>query len=121
MRVVRGRVQEKRVGRGKGSGYGKMSGRGMKGQRRLGGVRLGFEGGQTPMHRRVPKRYVLKKSRFPQGKLLPLNLDKLQLWIDMGRLNPAEVITMKHLNDCGVTGKIKYGVKLLARVRHRHA
>ena len=103
------------MGRGKGSGYGKQSGRGMKGQRRLGGVRLGFEGGQTPLYRRVPKQYELKKTRFP-GDLLPLNLGRLQLWIDTGRLNPSEVITLKQLHDSGIVGKIKTGVKLLGAV-----
>jgi large subunit ribosomal protein L15 len=104
------------VGRGKGSGYGKMSGRGMKGQRRLGGLRVGFEGGQTPLHRRIPKRYVLKKTRFPTVPVQPLNLNRLQLWIDMGRLNPEQTITMKHLYDSGIVGKFQSGVKLLGGV-----
>jgi ribosomal protein L15 len=108
--------QEKRVGRGKGSGYGKNSGRGQKGQRRKGGVRLGFEGGQTPVYRRVPKMYFLRKSRFPSA-LQPLNLGKLQLWLDMGRLDASKTITMKHILDSGIVGKFSTGVKVLARVR----
>lgn len=108
------------MGRGKGSGYGKQGGRGMKGQRRKGGVRLGFEGGQTPLYRRVPKGYSLKKSRFP-GELKPLNLDRLQVWLDTGRLDASAPITMKHLYDSGIVGNIDNGVKLLGRVSARGA
>lgn len=109
--------QKKRVGRGIGSGTGKTAGRGHKGQksRSGGGVRLGFEGGQTPLHKRLPKRGF--RNRFAQ-KLNPLNLDKLQSWIDMGRITVPEdgsPITMKHLYDANVVGKIKHGVKLLGK------
>jgi ribosomal protein L15 len=109
-------VQVERVGRGMGSGVGKTSGRGHKGQRRGGGIRLGFEGGQTPLYRRFPKRHVLVKRRFPD-KLQPLNVGRLQLWIDNGRLDASKPITLKELHDSRIIGKISSGVKLLANVR----
>lgn len=105
---------KKRKGRGPGSGLGKTAGRGHKGQkaRNNGGIRIGFEGGQTPLYRRLPKRGF--KNKFAK-KPEPLNLDKLQKFIAAGRLDPSEVITMKQLYDCGIVGKIKHGVKLLGQ------
>ena len=105
---------KKRKGRGPGSGLGKTAGRGHKGQkaRNNGGIRIGFEGGQTPLYRRLPKRGF--KNKFAR-KLEPLNLDKLQKFIAAGRLDPGETITMKHLYDCGIVGNIKNGVKLLGQ------
>ncbi len=108
--------QLERVGRGPGSGVGKTSGRGHKGQRRGGGIRLGFEGGQTPIYRRFPKRYELQKRRFPD-ELQPLNLGKLQLWVDIGRLDASKPVTLKEISDSGVVGKVQGGVKLLGGVR----
>jgi len=107
---------QRRVGRGPGSGRGKTSGRGHKGQkaRQGGSVRLGFEGGQTPMHRRIPK----KGRSWPNRTVLePLGLTKLQRWIDTGRIDPAEKITMKTLVATGAVGHIQDGVKLLADER----
>eukprot|EP00474_Spongospora_subterranea_P008813 CRZ09271.1 hypothetical protein [Spongospora subterranea] len=103
----------RRLGRGQGSGRGGTSGRGHKGQKARSGasrkIRLGFEGGQTPLAKRLPKRgFTSNKPDFS-----PLNLDKLQEWIKQGRLNPDELITTKMLNDSGVVGKVKHGVKLL--------
>ena len=77
---------------------------------------MGFEGGQTPIYKRFPKRHVLQKRRFP-GELQPLNLGKLQEWIDMGRLDASKPITIKEIADCGVIGKVEGGVKLLGTVR----
>ncbi|KAJ8607372.1 hypothetical protein CTAYLR_010774 [Chrysophaeum taylorii] len=113
--------KRKRVGRGVGSGLGKTAGRGHKGTkaRQGGSVPLGFEGGQTPLHRRLPKLGFTNK---PHAVVLePLNVGRLQLWIDMGRLkvpDPDErgvrMVTMKDLWDSGVTSKrIAQGVKLL--------
>ena len=106
--------QKKRKGRGPGSGLGKTAGRGHKGQkaRANGGIRIGFEGGQTPLYRRLPKRGFRNKfAKKPEQ----LNLDKLEKFIEAGRLNPKETITMKHLYDSGIVGKIKFGVKLLGQ------
>ncbi|KAF0694470.1 Aste57867_14638 [Aphanomyces stellatus] len=106
----------KRLGRGIGSGKGKTCGRGHKGQKaRSGrsGPALGFEGGQTPIYQRVPKRGFNNKWATPMEVL---NVDRLQLFIDMGRLDASQTITMKSLTDCGLltTSRVKHGVKLLA-------
>ena len=100
------------MGRGPGSGRGKTAGRGMKGQnsRSGGGVRLGFEGGQTPFHLRIPKRGPKNPFRKP---LEPLNLNRLQYWISTKRIDPSKPITMKVLQDSGCVSRIKYGIKLL--------
>lgn len=112
----------KRVGRGIGSGKGKTCGRGHKGQKsRAGGsIPLWFEGGQTPLQQRLPK--VGFSNKAHATPLETLNLGKLQLWIDMGRLSIPEpdekglrLITMKDLWEAGCTSKrIEHGVKLLA-------
>ena len=104
--------QKKRVGRGPGSGRGKTAGRGHKGQksRNNGGIRLGFEGGQTPLYRLLPKRGFKNKFARPME---PVNLSKLQDWIAQGRIDPRETITMKHLFDSGLVTRIRHGVKLL--------
>lgn len=106
-------LQARRVGRGIGSGRGKTSGRGHKGQkaRSGGGPKPGFEGGQTPLRLRVPKRGFYNKFRRIYH---PLNLRKLKEWIEIGRIDPSKMITMKDLRDSGVVSrKIKDGVKLL--------
>lgn len=107
--------QGRRIGRGIGSSKGKTSGRGHKGQkaRSGGGPRSGFEGGQTPLRLRVPKRgFHNPFSREYQA----LNLDRLQEWIDAKRLNPESLITMKDLRDSGaVHRRIRDGVKLLGQ------
>ncbi|RHY21838.1 hypothetical protein DYB32_009697 [Aphanomyces invadans] len=108
----------KRLGRGIGSGKGKTCGRGHKGQKaRSGrsGPALGFEGGQTPIYQRVPKRGFNNKWATPMETL---NVDRLQLFIDMGRVDATQTITMKTLVDCGLltTSRVKHGVKLLAKV-----
>ena len=108
--------RSKRLGRGIGSGKGKTSGRGHKGQKaRSGGGSgrgPGFEGGQTPLYQRVPKRGFNNKFATPME---PLNVDKLQLFVDMGRLDTSKTITMKDLVDCGLVkcSRVKHGIKLL--------
>lgn len=107
-------MQRRRVGRGIGSSKGKTAGRGHKGQkaRSGGGPKVGFEGGQTPMRLRVPKRGF--RNRFART-YNPLGLDRLAEWIEQDRLDPSRVITMKDLRDSGaVRRKIRDGVKLLA-------
>ncbi|KAL4529265.1 hypothetical protein Ndes2526B_g04094 [Nannochloris sp. 'desiccata'] len=104
----------RRVGRGIGSSKGKTAGRGHKGQkaRSGGGPKPGFEGGQTPLRLRVPKRGF----HNPFTRVYhPLNLQRLQEWIQTGRLDASQVITMKDLRDSGAVRKqIGDGVKLLA-------
>lgn len=113
----------RRVGRGIGSSKGKTCGRGHKGQKaRSGrsGPRPYFEGGQTPLHKRIPKRGFTNVHATP---MVPVNVGVLQDYIDMGRLkvSPDTVLTIKDLCDAGITKKssVKYGVKLLSKGKER--
>ncbi|GAB0496371.1 hypothetical protein MMPV_007683 [Pyropia vietnamensis] len=109
------RPAETRVGRGRGSGCGKTSGRGHKGQKaRSGGsVRLGFEGGQTPLFKRLPKRGDLF-DRFARV-LAPVSVSRIQRLIDIGRIEPTKPITMNVLWRSGAVRRIPDGVKLVCR------
>src|SRR6202789_1424524 len=101
-----------RVGRGIGSGVGKTGGRGGKGQTARSGVRIkGFEGGQMPLHRRLPKR-GFKNVKFAR-KLNEINLDRLQSAIDAGRLDLAATIDAAALVKAGILRRAKDGVRLL--------
>ncbi|KAI9598243.1 ribosomal protein L18e/L15P [Syncephalis fuscata] len=105
----------KRVGRGSSSGKGKTCGRGQKGQKARSGngkPRLNFEGGQTPITKKFPKRGF---TNVHAKEFNVLNLDKLQKWIDLGRLDARATITMKQLNDSGCVNINADGVQLLAR------
>ncbi|MBR9971512.1 50S ribosomal protein L15 [Magnetospirillum sulfuroxidans] len=107
------RYKFKRIGRGIGSGKGKTSGRGVKGQGSRTGVALqGFEGGQMPIYRRLPKRGF---NNINAKHFAVINLGKLQGAIDAGKLNAAETITADILAAAGLVGKIGDGVRLLAR------
>jgi large subunit ribosomal protein L15 len=100
-----------RVGRGIGSGKGKQAGRGGKGQTARSGVRIkGFEGGQMPLHRRLPKRGFTPPSRLVYNEV---NLARIQTAIDAGKLNPAEPITVGALVKAGVVTRPRDGVKIL--------
>lgn len=101
------RKQRNRVGRGIGSGNGKTAGKGHKGQnaRSGGGVRLGFEGGQTPLFRRLPKRGFTNINR---KNYAIVNLDALNRFEDGTEITPALLI------ETGVVSKEKAGVKILA-------
>jgi len=103
----------KRLGRGIGSTKGKTCGRGHKGQKSRSGTgkpRPFFEGGQTPLHMRMPKLGFKNRRR---DELQKVNLDKIQYWIDSGRLPLGRVLTMRDLMVAGVVGKVKHGVKVL--------
>jgi large subunit ribosomal protein L15 len=106
----------RRVGRGIGSSKGKTCGRGHKGQKsRSGGnIRPNFEGGQTPQYKLFPKRGFNNKRH--EAIMCPFNIGTLQTYIDMGRLDPTETITIKSLEQAGIfkSNSIKHGVKLLA-------
>jgi len=112
------RFAKHRVGRGDGSGMGKTSKRGSKGQRARSKVPRLFEGGQTPLWQRTPKRGFKPPNPRPLNEL---NLSTLMYWIHSERFGPSigrsadDPITMKHLYDYGVFRKIQHGVKLLAR------
>lgn len=109
------RKARKRVGRGKASGLGKTAGKGHKGQGQRGTKKkAGFEGGQTPLHRRIPKMGMNKQNTH---RLDYVNLHKLVYYIKRGFLTYSEEdpITIKKLMNCGAVTKVKYGVKLLGR------
>ncbi|GAN80187.1 50S ribosomal protein L15 [Acidocella aminolytica] len=108
------RLKSKRLGRGIGSGKGKTSGKGVKGQKAREGVSLnGFEGGQLPIYRRLPKRGF---NNINRKVFAPLNLDALSAAIEAGKLNAAEAITEAKLAEAGVVRLNKAdGVRLLAR------
>lgn len=100
-----------RVGRGIGSGKGKTCGRGVKGQKARAGVVIkGFEGGQMPLHRRLPKRGF--SNPFP-ADYNEAGLDRIQAAIDAGKLDPAETVTIDSLVKAGVCAKPRGGVKIL--------
>ncbi|TXG60545.1 hypothetical protein EZV62_015118 [Acer yangbiense] len=107
------RKQKTRKGRGIGSGKGKTAGRCHKGQRVRGTHKFGFEGGQTPMRRRLPKRGF--KNPFSLT-FQPVGLGKIAYLINAGKIDSHELITMKTLKDVGAVGKqIKDGVRLMGR------
>jgi large subunit ribosomal protein L15 len=100
-----------RVGRGIGSGKGKQAGRGGKGQTARSGVRIkGFEGGQMPLHRRLPKRGFTPPARLDYNVV---NLGRIQKAIDAGKLDAAEPITVESLMKAGVVTRRRDGVKVL--------
>ena len=107
------RKKRMRVGRGIGSGKGKTSGRGGKGQTARSGVRIkGFEGGQMPLHRRLPKRGFNNVFRVEYAEV---NLDRVQQAIDAKQLDATAVINAEALVKAGVLKRAKGGVRLLGR------
>ncbi|CAL9133242.1 unnamed protein product [Musa acuminata var. zebrina] len=106
------RQKKKRKGRGIGSGKGKTAGRGHKGQKARGTSKFGFEGGQTPLRRRLPRRGF--KNPFSLT-FQPVGLGKIAKLINAGKIDSSELITMKTLKDTGAIGKhIKDGIRLMA-------
>jgi large subunit ribosomal protein L15 len=106
------RKVRKRIGRGIGSGMGKTGGRGGKGQTARSGVRIkGFEGGQMPLHRRLPKR-GFRNTKFAL-KLNEISLGRLQEAIDAGKLDTAGKIDAETLVKAGILRRAKDGVRLL--------
>jgi large subunit ribosomal protein L15 len=110
----------KRVGRGIGSGKGKTAGRGGKGQTARSGVALnGFEGGQTPLHRRLPKRGF--NNRMFRNDFKAVNLGRLQTALDDGKLKPEGTLDAAALVACGILRRLGDGVRLLAKGEIRTA
>jgi len=108
------RQAPKRVGRGIGSGLGKTSGKGGKGQTARSGVALnGFEGGQTPIYRRLPKR-GFKNTAFA-ARYQEMNLDVLQWAVDEGRVKLDAPVTVASLVSSGLLRRAFDGLKLLGR------
>jgi len=107
------RLKSKRLGRGIGSGKGKTSGKGVKGQKAREGVALnGFEGGQLPIYRRLPKRGF--KNLFRE-EYAPVNLDSLVAAIEAGRIDADQPINEDTLRAAGLVRHGGAGVRLLAR------
>lgn len=108
------RKDRTRVGRGIGSGKGKTAGRGVKGQKSRSGVAIkGFEGGQMPIYRRVPKRGF--KNPF-RKTFAVVNLGRLQQAIDDKRIDPGKTVDVPALSGAGLVGRrIGDGVRLLAK------
>jgi large subunit ribosomal protein L15 len=105
--------ERKRIGRGIGSGTGKTSGKGHKGQKARSGVAVkGFEGGQMPIHRRLPKRGFTNINRVPFAEL---NLNKIEEMISTKKIDPKNSINSKALFESGVIKKMTTRVKVLAK------
>jgi large subunit ribosomal protein L15 len=109
------RRRSKRLGRGIGSGKGKTSGKGVKGQKARAGVALnGFEGGQLPIYRRLPKRGFYNHFR---RQYAPINLGRLEAAIAAGKLDAAQPITEESLRAAGLVTGGKSGGNKVAGVR----
>ena len=107
------RKPRKRVGRGIGSGTGKTAGKGHKGQKARSGVALkGFEGGQMPLHRRLPKRGF---TNIFAKRYVVVNLGRLQQAIDAGKLDAKQDIDTAALKSAGLIKNPRDGVRLLAK------
>ena len=105
--------QRKRVGRGPGSGTGKTGGRGIKGQKSRSGVAIkGFEGGQMPIHRRMPKRGF---NNINTKRHAITNLGNIQAFIDAGKLDASAVIDENALVASGLIRRVRDGVRILGR------
>ena len=109
------KIKEKkiRVGRGIGSGKGKTSGRGVKGQKSRSGVAIkSFEGGQMPLFRRLPKRGF---NPINIKKIAKINIEKIQLMIDKKKLNSSDVINLNILKKKKIVGNSYKQLKILGK------
>ncbi|MDM7255448.1 MAG: 50S ribosomal protein L15 [Paracoccus sp. (in: a-proteobacteria)] len=105
--------KKKRVARGPGSGKGKTAGRGIKGQTSRSGVALnGYEGGQMPLYRRLPKRGFTKPNAL---KFAVINLGQLQAFVDAGKIDAKADVTEDALVASGLVRRKLDGVRLLAK------
>ena len=111
--TLRVKIKKTRVGRGIGSGKGKTSGRGVKGQKSRSGVAIkSFEGGQMPLYRRLPKRGF---NSFNKSKIGKLNLGYLQQFIESKRIKPSEKIDIKYLHNSKIIKKKYEKIKILGQ------
>jgi large subunit ribosomal protein L15 len=107
------RHRKMRIGRGIGSGKGKTGGRGGKGQTARTGVRInGFEGGQTPIHRRLPKRGF---NNIHRHEYEVINLSSIQKAVDAGKLDTKKPVDLEALKKAGLVRKAAVEIKLLAK------
>ena len=105
--------RKKRIGRGPGSGKGKMGGRGIKGQKSRSGVAInGYEGGQMPLYQRLPKRGFIKPNR---KSFAVVNLGLIQKFIDAGKLDAKKAIDEDALVASGLVRRKLDGVRILAK------
>ena len=105
--------KQKRVARGPGSGKGKTAGRGIKGQKSRSGVAIGgYEGGQMPLYRRLPKRGFTKPNR---KEYAVINLGLIQKLIELGKLDLKNTLTEDMLVDAGLTATKRDGIRILAK------
>ena len=103
--------ERRRVGRGIGSGRGKTAGRGVKGQKARSGVAIkGYEGGQMPLHRRLPKRGF---TNIFASKYNVISVGKLQAAVDAGRIDPAKPVTIESLVSSWIVRRPRDGVRVL--------
>ena len=103
--------KQKRVARGPGSGKGKTAGRGIKGQKSRSGVAIGgYEGGQMPLYRRLPKRGFNKPN---QDRFAVINLGLIEKFVGLGKLDASAEITEDMLVDAGLTGHKRDGIRIL--------
>ena len=104
-------VKRRRVGRGIGSGRGKTSSRGGKGQTARSGVSIyGFEGGQMPLHRRLPKRGF---TPYRRKKYAEITLGKLQAAVDAGRIDAKILLTADILREAGLVSRLMDGLRVI--------
>ena len=105
--------RKKRIGRGPGSGKGKMGGRGIKGQKSRSGVAInGYEGGQRPLYQRLPKRGFNKPNRKSYAVV---NLGLIQKFVDAGKLDAGNAITEDALVASGLVRRKLDGIRVLAK------
>ena len=105
------KIKKIRVGRGIGSGKGKTSGRGVKGQKSRSGVAIkSFEGGQMPLYRRLPKRGF---NPIKKEKIAVMNLNKIQSLIESKKINENEKININTLKKANILGKSYKKIKIL--------
>jgi large subunit ribosomal protein L15 len=106
--------KKKRVARGPGSGKGKTAGRGIKGQKSRSGVAIkGFEGGQMPIHRRLPKRGF--NNPFAKDFAVT-NLGAIQIFVEAGKIDAGQPITEEALVKSGLVRRRKDGIRVLAKM-----
>lgn len=107
------RIRRVRVGRGIGSGVGKTAGRGQKGQKSRSGVAIkGFEGGQVPLHRRMPKRGF---NNIFARDMSHVNLGRLQKAVDAGKVKAGDILDSAQLQALGLAARAADGVRVLAK------
>ena len=109
---IRVKIPKKRLGRGIGSGKGKTSGRGAKGQKSRSGVAIkSFEGGQMPLYRRLPKRGF---NPINKNKIAKINLNQIQNFLDKKRINPENQINLEILKKSKIINKSYLKYKILS-------